>query len=371
MAKSGLARRLSHIDWWLVFTTVSICAFGLIVLYSAGFNPEISDSPAMRRQLVSLGIGAIGFCGCALLHPTFWRRWAFLIYGVGCLLLLAILFNGVVAGGAKRWLVIGGLRMQPSELMKLGVILALARVFSSERAPADGYGFFALFIPGIVLLIPAMLTVVEPDLGTALCQILIGGSMLLLAGVKPKILLRLSLLALVMLPVAWEFGLKDYQRQRVLTFMSPESDPLGSGYHAMQSKIAVGSGAITGKGFLQGTQTQLRFLPEQTTDFIFSVLAEEWGFIGSSLLLCLYGLLILRLINIASSHQDRFTSFVSFGVAALLFWHVVINIGMVVGVLPVVGLTLALFSYGGSSVITVLVALGIVLGSSARKYSLG
>ncbi|MCL4130165.1 UNVERIFIED_CONTAM: hypothetical protein GTU68_063278 [Idotea baltica] len=369
MGRSQAAKRLGHIDWWIVGTCLAISALGLVVLYSAGYNPELQSSPAVKRQLVSLGIGALGFTFCAILHPTFWRRWAYLIYGAGCALLLLILFKGVVAGGARRWLDLGGIRMQPSELMKLGVILALAKVFSSDRAPTMGYGFFALFIPGLVLLIPAVLTVAEPDLGTGLCHILIGGSMLLLAGVKPKILVRLLALVLIMLPVAWQFGLKEYQQQRVLTFMSPEKDPLGSGYHAMQSKIAVGSGALTGKGFLQGTQTQLRFLPEQTTDFIFSVLAEEWGFFGSSALLCLYAILILRLITIASVQQDRFTAFVSFGVAALLFWHVVINIGMVIGVLPVVGLTLALFSYGGSSLITVLISLGIVVGSNARRHS--
>lgn len=369
MGRSALARRLAQIDWWIIGTSVAIFTLSLVVLYSAGYNPELETSPTARRQLISFAIGAVGFTCCAILHPTFWRRWAFLFYGLGCLLLVVILFKGVVAGGARRWLELGGFRMQPSELMKLGIILALARVFSSDRAPREGYGFFALFIPGIVLLVPALLTVAEPDLGTGLCHILIGGSMLLLAGVRPKILLRLLLLALVMLPVVWKFGLKEYQQQRVLTFMSPESDPLGSGYHAIQSKIAVGSGALTGKGFLQGTQTQLRFLPEQTTDFIFSVLAEEWGFFGSSVLLCLYAILILRLIKVASAHQDRFIAFVSFGVAALLFWHVVVNIGMVIGVLPVVGLTLALFSYGGSSLITVLLCLGIVVGANARRYS--
>lgn len=192
--------------------------------------------------------------------------------------------------------------------------------------------------------------------------------MLLLAGLHKKTLLTLLSAGILLTIPFWLFGLKDYQRQRILTFMSPESDPLGSGYHAIQSKIAVGSGAFWGKGFMQGTQTQLRFLPEQTTDFIFSVLAEEWGFVGTFLVIFLYGFLIFRLLSISSRCQDTFSAFVAFGVAALIFWHVLVNIGMVVGVLPVVGLTLPLLSFGGSSVTSVMAALGLAAGFSFRRF---
>lgn len=354
----------------LLGIVASICAIGLTVLYSAGYNPEDGTSWAVKRQAISLLIGIGGFVFCAIIHPSFWKRSAFFFYVIGCALLIAVFVVGVSAGGARRWLDFAGFRLQPSETMKLAVILALAKLFSSERAPSsEGYGFWALFVPGIVLFVPAAMVIVQPDLGTGLCHLLIGGSMLLIAGVKGKILFRLALVGLVLAPIMWEFGMHDYQRQRVLTFLSPESDPLGSGYHAMQSKIAVGSGALAGKGFLEGTQTQLRFLPEQTTDFIFSVLAEEWGFLGSLVLISLYALLVVRLIRIAGTHQDRFAAFFTFGAAAMIFWHVVINIGMVIGILPVVGLTLAFLSYGGSSLMTILAALGIVVGSSIRRYS--
>jgi rod shape determining protein RodA len=249
----------------------------------------------------------------------------------------------------------------------MGVILALARLFSSEKVPQDGYGFQELLIPAAVLLLPMAITIVQPDLGTAICQGLIGGVMILLAGVKGRTLLRLGSLGVVLAIPGWSF-LHDYQKKRILNFLSPEMDPLGSGYHAIQSMIAVGSGSEAGKGFLQGTQTQLRFLPEQTTDFLFSVLAEEWGFIGSALVIALYAFLVFRLIQIGSRAADRFSAFVCMGTAALVFWQVVINIGMVTGSLPVVGITLPLLSYGGSSVVTIMASLGLAAGTSARRF---
>ena len=360
-------RVIAQYEWTVACTLAVFCGIGLLLLHSAGFSHDLSFSPPLRRQAISMGVGACAFFIAMLVRTSLWKRTAYLVYLVGVVLLVAILFHGVVAGGAKRWLHIGSLRLQPSEFMKVGAILALAKLFSSENAPRDGYTFFTLLLPCGMLLIPVLLVAVEPDLGTALCIALIGGSMLALMGIRKNTVIRLGGIALLMLVPAWSFLLKDYQRQRILTFLSPESDPLGSGYHAIQSKIAVGSGMFTGKGFLQGTQSQLSFLPEQTTDFIFSVLAEEWGFIGSVFVLALYWFLILRLLRIASRHTDRFSAFVAVGVAALIFWHVVVNIGMVIGVLPVVGLTLPLISYGGSSLVTIMLALGIVAGSTARR----
>ena len=356
------------VDWQLLILMLILSAVGLAGLYSAGFDQASGVSPTMERQAASMGVGLLAFLFCMFCKPSAWRRIAFAVYVIGCTLLLLTYFQGVVAGGAKRWLVLAGFRLQPSEFMKLALILALARIFSNSKSPRDGYTLVQLLLPCLVLFIPVVLIIIEPDLGTALCHLLIGGSMLLLAGVRRKTFTRLLLVGILLAIPAWKLVLKDYQRQRVLTFLSPEADPLGSGYHAMQSKIAVGSGAVSGKGYLQGTQTQLSFLPEQTTDFIFSVLAEEWGFIGSMFILILYGLLILRLLSISAKTSDPFASFVAFGVSALLFWHVVINIGMVVGVLPVVGLTLALLSYGGSSVVAVMAALGIVAGFSIRRF---
>ena len=368
MSFASTKRRLGGVDWILIFATLCIASFGLVILASAGYDTELGYSPEMRKQAFSLMLGIVGAVVCALIQVRLWKNLAWPLYLLGCVLLVAILFTGVVAGGARRWLDLGGFRMQPSEMMKIGVILAVSRLVTSDRAPKSGYSFTTLLIPGVLMLVPAVLTLVEPDLGTAVCQLLIGGSIVFLAGVQRKTILTLALIGAVLAPVAWKFMLKDYQRQRVLTFLEPEQDPLGSGYHAMQSKIAVGSGALTGKGFREGTQTQLRFLPEQTTDFIFSVLAEEWGFFGSISILILYSIVILRLITIASQLNDPFAVYVTFGVAAMIFWHVLVNIGMVCGVMPVVGITLIMLSYGGSSLVTVLAGIGIVLGINARRY---
>ena len=300
------------------------------------------------------------------MRPTFWRRCAWGFYIIGCLLLLAVLLKGSVAGGARRWLVIGPLRMQPAEFTKIALILLYARLFSSESAPRDGFTFKTLILPSILLAIPTALIMKEPDLGTALVHIAIAASMLFLAGVRRGTIIRLVVVGSLLAVPGWKM-LKDYQKQRVLNFISPEADPLGTGYHAIQSKIAVGSGAVTGKGFMKGTQTQLRFLPEQTTDFIFSVLAEEWGFLGSLTILILYAILILRALGAASRCGDPFSTYVCYGVAAMMFWHVFVNIGMVIGVVPVVGVTLKLLSYGGSSVIAAMAGIGLVVGLSIRR----
>lgn len=359
---------LGQIDWQLIILMLLVCAVGLGVVYSAGFDPKTGDSFKMGKDLQFMGGGLIAFVVCMTLATGFWKRIAIPFYIVGAGLLALILVKGVVANGARRWLELGGFRMQPSEFMKLAVILVLARIFSRESAPRDGYSFRTLVLPVAVLLVPVVLILKEPDLGTALCFLLIGGSMILIAGVKRSTIIAVLVVGLVLALPAWEFLLQDYQRQRVLTFLSPEVDPLGTGYHAIQSKIAVGSGAVFGKGFLKGTQTQLRFLPEQTTDFIFSVLAEEWGFLGSTIVIVLYSLLILHLLNIASRCAESFPAFVTFGVAAMFFWHVLINIGMVIGVLPVVGVTLAMLSYGGSSIVTMMASLGVVAGFSIRRF---
>lgn len=360
-------RMLVSVDWQMITLITLLCVLGLVVLQSAGYDHELGYSPSMKRQAASMAIGALFFFGAMFFSTTFWKRMSVLIYVTGVILLLGVMFGGVVAGGARRWLDLGFTRIQPSEFVKIGVILFLARVLGSESAPKDGYTLKTLWLPGLVLGVPFALILRQPDLGTGLCVVLIGGSMLLVAGIRIGTLLRLVLCGALLAVPAWNF-LEDYQRQRVMTFLQPEADPLGTGYHAMQSKIAVGSGALTGKGFLQGTQTQLRFLPEQTTDFIFSVLAEEWGFIGSMAVIVLYCLLIFRLLTAAQRSEEPFQAFVAFGVAAMLFWHTLINIGMVTGVVPVVGITLKLLSYGGSSTVTMLAALGVVTGFSLRKY---
>ncbi len=361
-------RFFSQLDWQLIMLMLVICSIGLALVYSAGFDPVKQQSERFFAQASYMAAGLVVFVCCMFFNTSFWRRTAFLFYAAGCLLLVLVLLNGTVVNGARRWLDLGGVRIQPSEFAKLGTILVLAYVFSSENAPRGRYTLLKMAWPIILMIIPTLLVLRQPDLGTALSYLLVGGSMLLLAGLEWKTLIGLVILGFALVVPAWEFLLQDYQRHRILTFMSPEADPLGKGYHALQSKIAVGSGALFGKGFLQGTQSQLRFLPEQTTDFIFSVLAEEWGFVGSLMVVALYGLLIQRLLSITSRCAEAFPAFVSFGVAALLFWHTLINIGMVIGIMPVVGITLTLTSYGGSSIITMMAGLGIVSGFSIRRF---
>lgn len=361
-------RFFANLDWVLLLATILICATGIGILSSAGFNPNLGYSPSMTRQAVSMGMGFAALLFFMFVNPNVWKRSAFFIYAAACILLALVLVIGVSGGGAKRWIILAGIRVQPSEFMKLALIFAVAKICSSDSAPRSGYSFMTLWLPALVILVPFMLTLHEPDLGTAMSQALVGGSIIYLFGVQRKTFTRLAMIGLIGLVPFW-FTLKDYQRLRVLNFLSPERDPLGTGYHAIQSKIAVGSGQLLGKGYMQGTQTQLRFLPEQTTDFIFSVLAEEWGFIGTCAVLFLYALIIFRLFRITSRCQDKFSSFVCFGVAAMLFWHMLINIGMVIGILPVVGITLPMLSFGGSSVVTLMSGIGIALGISSRRFA--
>lgn len=278
------------------------------------------------------------------------------------------LVAGSVHKGAQRWLVVGPLRLQTSELAKLAVILALARFYHEDLEPREGYGFGRLLVPFVLLAVPVLLVVRQPDLGTSLLILAVGGTLVLFARVHRRALIVGGLGGLALAGSAWLWFLEDYQRKRVTAFLDPEGDAKGAGYHHIQSIIAIGSGGPWGKGWGEGTQTQLSFLPEQHTDFVFSVFSEEHGFAGGVLLLILYGLLLALLIGVAASAKDRFGVFLSVGCAALIFWHVFVNIGMVTGLLPVVGVTLPLLSYGGSSIVSVLVMLGIVLNVGLRRY---
>lgn len=358
----------SIVDWQVVLLAMLICAISLVVLASAGNDPDTGTSLPMKRQAFAMGFGMIVLLFTSVINPSFWQRSAYVIYAGVLILLAAVEVKGVYAGGARRWLDLGAIRLQPSEFTKIAVILVLARLFSTSKHVKTGYNELTMLGPCLLILLPMVLVVLQPDLGTGMSIGLIGGSMLLYAGVQRGTLIRLATVGLLALVPIWKWGLKDYQRLRILNFIHPETDPLGSGYHALQSQIAVGSGSVTGKGFLKGTQTQLRFLPEQTTDFIFSVLAEEWGFIGSIALIVLYAFLVLKILKVASKCSEPFSSYVCFGVASLLFWHVTLNIGMVIGIVPVVGITLPLLSYGGSSVVTVLTGLGLVSSGALKRF---
>lgn len=373
-------RTLSHFDWGLLSAIYFVCVAGLIVLYSAGYEPDRTylqtswfgdgiHSLAFLKQALFWAVGTLVLiCGVCIPVNTL-HRYAFVWFGLCIVLLVSVLFIGTVFNGSRRWIDFGPIHLQPAELAKLGVILALAKYMSRYPPPAGGYRLKDLMIPLLMIVVPMALIIRQPDLGTSLAVGAAGAMMVLFMGVRfPTILIGLAIVVVTAFP-AWNL-LHDYQKRRILTLVDPESDPLGSGYHLIQSKIAVGSGAFLGKGFLRGTQSQLEFLPEHTTDFVFSVLAEEWGFIGCLLVLVIYGYLLFRILRVVQRSKDLFGALVVIGIGSLLFFHVIVNIGMVIGILPVVGIPLPLFSYGGSALFSFLFSLGLVLGISARRWIL-
>jgi rod shape determining protein RodA len=342
-------RLLKHFDTVLLSLVLILLVVSCVILYSAGYDSDprkislfgfsfIVQSGTMFRQMCYGIFGLVVAFVMLWIPPSFWLRWAYLWYGGAVITLLLVLLVGVVVNGSRRWLPLGGFSLQPSELVKLSMVFLMAR-YISHNLPEnrDGYRLKELIVPGILILLPMIFVMKQPDLGTAL---VIGG------------------IGFLML----------YQKNRILVLIDSNNDPLGSGYHILQSKIAIGSGQLVGKGYLQGTQSHLEFLPEHTTDFIFSVLGEEWGFVGSSVVILLYFILITRLLALASKVRDTGLSLVVLGITSMLAIHAIINIGMVLGIFPVVGIPLPLFSYGGSSLITLLSSIGIVLGIGMRRY---
>lgn len=369
-------RVLSQFDFVMLGLALLIPMLGLVVLFSAGYDPErpvqlVSwlapiPSEAFGRQLVFFGIG-IGamICGAAL--PTqFFGKLSWVLYGTCILLLVGVAAFGTVVNGSQRWLSIAGMNIQPAEPTKLAIILAMARYLSRNPPKPGGYRFKEIIIPGLIFLIPAGLIIKQPDLGTAMVVMFIGGGMLLFMGIRPRVLLLMTITVLLSLYPAWH-SLHDYQRKRIQVLIDSELDPKGSGYHISQSKIAVGSGGVFGKGYMKGTQTQLEFLPEHTTDFVFSVLAEEWGFVGCVVVLSTYLLFLWRVLRSVSRSKELFSGMVVLGIGMLIFAHTFINVGMVIGVLPVVGIPLPMFSHGGSALISCMFSIGIILGLDMRR----
>jgi rod shape determining protein RodA len=359
-------RLIQNFDWLLLLLTFAIMTVGLATLYSALFSGGEVHSTVVKRQLYWLGIGAVVMILTFSLDYQWFERFAYPAYVIGLLMLLAVLLFGKTVSGSKRWLDLGLVVAQPSELMKPLLVIALARFFAGQEKKG-GYRLRELWQPAIMVILPVALIAMEPDLGTAALLLAISVSVILFVGVRSSSLMVLGGFALGSLPLFW-FLMKGYQRQRILTLLDPGRDPLGAGYHIIQSKIAVGSGKFWGKGFLQGTQGQLRFIPEHHTDFIFTVLAEEWGFVGSMLLLALFLCFLLRGLNVARRSRDQFGSLLAFGTTAIVFWHVAINVAMVLGMLPVVGIPLPLVSYGGSSAVVTLASVGILLNVAMRKF---
>lgn len=360
-------RLLTHIDWVLAGVVIAICLIGVINIYSATATYQISSTPYYLKQINWMLFGLLIGLVLSSFDYHILEDFSYWLYGFLILLLLAVLLVGKTTMGATRWLDLGLFTIQPSELMKIVVILTFAKFFNHHQS-VDGLSLKDSLIPLVLLAVPSILIMKQPDLGTAILVILIAVSITLCVGVRWSTMVSFVILGLPLLWIGWNNLLRPYQKNRVLDFLHPERSRLGSGYHIIQSKIAVGSGGFLGKGFLEGTQSKLRFLPEQHTDFAFSVFAEEWGFIGITVLIFCYMVLVFWGLRIAQRSNDRFGSLLAVGVTAMLFWHTVINMGMVVGMFPVVGVPLPFFSYGGTSMITSMVGVGILQNISMRRF---
>ena len=360
-------RYVQHFDWGLLGLTVLLGSLGLLMLYSAVMSASPTPHKLLHtKQLIWFGIGFVIMIVSFSLNYKLLDRWAHAIYIIGIILLVCVLLYGKYVGGAKRWLMLGPVSSQPSELVKIAVIIVLARYYSRVANPA-GLTLRDLFTPFVLAIIPFLLIVRQPDLGTAMLVALIAGSMTVFVKIERRSLLYIIVSCVLTVPLVW-FFMKGYQKKRILTFLNPDSDPLGAGYHIIQSKIAIGSGMFTGKGFLKGTQNALSFLPEQHTDFIFAVLAEEWGLAGCVVLLVIFLVLIIWCLNVAHRCRDPFGTILAVGVTAMIFWQVFINIGMAMGLMPVVGVPLPFISYGGSSIITTMICMGLLMNVSMRRF---
>lgn len=355
-------KRLRELPWLVILTIVLIGGFGLVVLFSAAGG---SFQPWALKQGVRFGVLLVAMLCLAQVPLGVWVRWAYVIYAAVLLGLIAVEALGAIGGGSRRWLDLGLIQIQPSEFMKLAIILALARFYHFLPRPFAG-SLSALWPPLLMIAMPAALVMLQPDLGTALAITFGGIVVMFLGGVSIWLFLGAGALVAAAAPVAWTM-LHDYQRKRVLIFLDPASDPLGAGYHITQSKIAIGSGGLFGKGFLQGTQSHLDYLPELHTDFIFATMSEEWGLAGGLFLLCAFGIILVWAIRVALGARAQFSRLAAMGLAATLFFYLAINMMMVTGLAPVVGIPLPLVSYGGSAMMTVLLLLGIVMGISRQK----
>lgn len=353
-----LMQRL-HVDLPLLFGLLILTGIGLFVLYSASSQ----DSAMIYRQAARLALAFAILFAVAQLSPStlaFWSPW---IYGVGLILLIAVLLLGDVGKGAQRWLDIGIFRFQPSEIMKLAVPMMIARFLADAHLPPNR---LRLLLGAVLIIVPAFLVAKQPDLGTALLIACAGGFVLFLAGLSWRFIIFSLIAIAASAPFVWNL-LREYQQQRILTLLNPQNDPLGTGYHIIQSTIAIGSGGIYGKGWLNGTQSHLDFLPERNTDFIFAVFSEEFGFFGILLLLLIYIFIISRGLIIAIQSQDTYSRLLAGSLALTFFVYLFVNIGMVSGLLPVVGVPLPLVSYGGTSIVTLMAAFGILMSIQTHR----
>ena len=362
-------RKFLHLNWAVILLLITVSGIGFLILYSVAGG---SLTPWVEPQMKRFAFGMVLMLFIAMVPIWFWRNMSGLFYLISVLLLVAVHFFGTVNMGAKRWIDLGVIVLQPSELMKITLIMALAAYYDWLDIRKTSRPFWVL-VPLLIILVPTFLVLKQPDLGTAILLVAGGGIIMFLAGVSWFYFAAvIGAVAAAIVAVfqfrgtEWQF-LKDYQYKRIDTFLNPESDPLGAGYHITQSKIALGSGGWTGRGFMQGTQARLNFLPEKHTDFIFTTLAEEFGFVGAASLLTLYTLIIVFCVVSAMKNKDRYASLVTLGVAATLFLFFAVNMSMVMGLAPVVGVPLPLVSYGGSSMLVLLIAFGLMQSAHVHR----
>jgi len=357
---------LKKFNWNMLILEFILFGIGIWNLMSATAVEDKSQG-LFRNQLIWFGVGMVITAVILMIHYSFLSRVAYIVYFGNILLLVLVLAIGKSSLGARRWIGVGAFTIQPSEFMKISMVLCLAKYFETDRTQG-GYGLKDLALPALLVAVPAFLIMLQPDLGTAMIILLTFGTMMLFIRIKPKTLVMLGLCFAVALPAAYKFALKPYQRQRLVTFIDPMSDPKGSGYNSIQSMIAVGSGQLFGKGYKKGTQSQLNFLPEHHTDFIFSVFSEEHGFAGCVILLFLYLIFLMNGLQVAFQSHDKFALLLVVGLLSIYFWHVFVNMGMVMGILPIVGVPLPFLSYGGSALITATLGVAVITNVANKKF---
>ena len=360
--KLSLTYKLKRINYGLIILVTACCSIGFAMLYSAAGG---DIEPWAQRHLIRYFVGLLGIIILGLINIRLFFKGAYIFYGVSLMLLVFVELAGEVGMGAQRWIDFGVIRLQPSELMKISVVIVLARYFHIRSFQEIGNPLH-LAIPAFLILVPVALVIKQPDLGTALMMALSGLVIFFIAGVRIWKFILLFLGGVALVPIIWQF-LLEYQKKRILTFLSPEIDPLGAGYHLMQSKIALGSGGLYGKGFIQGSQSHLNFLPEIQTDFIFTMLAEEFGLLGGLVVLLLFFLISCYGLILSFFMASKFARFLTIGMITTLFFYVFINIGMVMGLLPIVGVPLPFISYGGSALLTSMTAIGLIISCHVHR----
>ncbi len=363
LSLAAVAMRRLHLDGMLLGSLGAVACFGLFVLYSA-----LGENLAQWvGQVGRLALAVVTLILIAQTPPAWLRRLSPFIYGIGIILLIVVMLHGHIGKGAQRWLIIGPLRFQPSELMKIGVPMMCAWFLHTRPLPPRLHEVLVLLL---IILVPSLIIAKQPDLGTALLVAASGILVIFLAGLSRGVIATGIIAFGSALPVAWHF-MHDYQKQRLLTFLDPSQDPLGAGYHSIQSQIAIGSGGLFGKGWMNGSQAQLEFLPERSTDFIFAVVGEELGFFGQLLLIGLYAAVIGRALYLASEAQDTYARLVCGSIALTFFVYVFVNMGMVSGILPVVGVPLPLVSYGGTAMVTLMASFGVLMSLHRHRKLVG